>query len=52
MSDSSTSAIDDKDNENNNNSDDSESDNWGGFALSLLQTSIFYFLVVLFIYGD
>ena len=51
MSDSSTSAIDDKDNENNNNSDDSESDNWGGFALSLLQTSIFYFLVVLFASG-
>lgn len=51
MSDSSTSAIDDKNNENNNNSDDSDSDNWGGFALSLLQTSIFYFLVILFASG-
>ena len=49
MSDSSTSAIDDKnDDNNNNNSDDSDTDNWGGFALSLLQTSIFYFLIVLF----
>ena len=48
MSDSSTSAIDDK---NNNNSDDSDSDNWGGFALSLLKTSIFYFLIVLFASG-
>lgn len=51
MSDSSTSAIDDKNNENNNNSDDSDSDNWGGFALSLLKTSIFYFLIVLFASG-
>ena len=51
MSDSSTSAIDDKNNENNNNSDDSNTDNWGGFALSLLKTSIFYFLIVLFASG-
>jgi hypothetical protein len=51
MSDSSTSAIDDKNNENNNNSDDSDSDDWGGFALSLLKTSIFYFLIVLFASG-
>ena len=52
MSDSSTSAIDDKnDDNNNNNSDDSDTDNWGGFALSLLQTSIFYFLIVLFASG-
>ena len=46
MSDSSTSAIDDKNDDNNNNSDDSDTDNWGGFALSLLKTSIFYFLIV------
>ena len=51
MSDSSTSAIDDKNDDNNNSSDDSNTDNWGGFALSLLQTSIFYFLIVLFASG-